>query len=91
MFLKTRQNIQQNLLSERVSDLNTQYELSKLFKPVTHIEKELKEGLVSEIKPIRKGMKNLPKVIIFLQFLSITDYDDDDEEEEGAVIGDTAE
>ena len=36
-FLKTRQNIQQNFLSERVGDLNTQYEFSKLFKPVTNM------------------------------------------------------
>ena len=35
VFLKTRQNIQQNMLSERLGDVNTQYELSKLFKPVT--------------------------------------------------------
>ena len=34
-FLKTRQNIQQNFLSERLGDVNTQYELSKLFNPVT--------------------------------------------------------
>ena len=26
-FLKTRQNIQQNFVSERVRDMNTQYEL----------------------------------------------------------------
>ena len=31
-FLKTRQNIQQNFLSEHVGDLNTQYELSMLFR-----------------------------------------------------------
>ena len=60
-FLKTRQNIQQNFLSERAGDLSTQYELSKLFKPVTDIQKDLKEGLVSELKLIREGMKNLPK------------------------------
>ena len=46
-FLKTRQNIQQNFLSECVSDLSTQYELSKLFKLVTDMQKDLKEGLVS--------------------------------------------
>ena len=34
-FLKTRQNIQQKFLSERLGDVNTQYELSKLFKPLT--------------------------------------------------------
>ena len=37
-FLKTRQNIQRNLLSERVGDLSTQYDLSKLFKPVTDMQ-----------------------------------------------------
>ena len=56
-FLKTRQNIQQNFLTERVGDLSTQYELSKLFKPVTDMHKDLKEGLVSELKPVREGMK----------------------------------
>ena len=91
-FLKTRQNIQQNFLSERLGDVNTQYELSKLFKPVTDMQKDLKEGLVSELKPIREGMKNLPKTITFPQFPSITAYDDDDsEEEEDAFIGDIAE
>ena len=38
-FLKTRQNIQHNFLSERVGDLSTQYELSKLFKRVTDMQK----------------------------------------------------
>ena len=63
-FLKTRQNIQQNFLSERVGDMSTQYELSKLFKPVTDMQKDLK-GLVRRLKPIREGMKNLPKAIKF--------------------------
>ena len=46
---KTRQNIQQNFLSERVGDLSTQYELSKLFKPVTDMQKDLTEGIESEL------------------------------------------
>ena len=87
-----RQGIQQNFLSERLDDVNTQYELSSFFKPVTDMKKYLKEGLVSELKPIREGMKNLPKTITFPQFQSITAYDDDDgEEEEDAFIGDNAE
>ena len=91
-FLKTRQNIQQNVLSERVGELSTQYELSKFFKTVTEMQKDLKEGIVSELKPIREGMKNLPKVITFPQIPSITAYDDDDgEEEEDVFIGDIAE
>ena len=47
-FLKTRQNIQHNFLSEHVGDLSIQYELSKLFKPVTDMQNDLKEGIVSE-------------------------------------------
>ena len=61
-FLKRRQNIQQNFLSECLGDVNAQYELSKLFKPDTDMQKDLK-GLVSELKPIRAGMKHLPKTI----------------------------
>ena len=53
-FLNTRQNIQQNFLSERVGDLSTQYELSKLFKQVTDLQKDLTEVIVSELKPIRE-------------------------------------
>ena len=56
-FLKTRQNIPKNFLSERLGDVNTQYELWKLFKPVTDMQRDLKEGLSSELKPVREGMK----------------------------------
>ena len=55
------------------------------------MQTDLKEGLVSELKSIREGMKNLPKVITFPQFPSITAYDDDGEEEEEVFIGDIAE
>ena len=55
------------------------------------MQKELKESLVSELKPIREGMKNLPKAITFPQFRSITAYDDDGEEEVDVFIGDIAE
>ena len=90
-FLKTRQNIQQNFLSERVGDLSIQYEFSKLFKPLTDMHKDLKEGLVSELKPIREGMKNLKNFITFPHYPSITAYDDDGEEEVNVFIGDIAE
>ena len=73
-FLKTRQNLQQNFLSERVGDLSTQYELSKFFKPVTNMQKDLKESLLSELKQIRERMKQLPKAITFSQYRSITAY-----------------
>ena len=71
--------------------MNTQYELSKLFKLVTDMQKDLKQGLVSELKPIKEGMKNLPRVITFPQFPSITAYDDDGEEEVDVFKGDISE
>ena len=51
------------------------------------MQKDLKEGLVNELKPIREGMKNLT----FPQFPSIIAYDDDGEEEEDVFIRDIAE
>ena len=55
------------------------------------MQKYLKEGLVSELKPIREGMKHLPQAVTFPQYPSITAYYDDGEEEEGkAVIGNIA-
>ena len=55
------------------------------------MQKDLKEGLVSDLKPIREGMKKLPKAITFPQYPSTTAYDDDGEEEEDVFIGDIAE
>ena len=56
------------------------------------MQKDLKEGLVNELTPIREGMKKLQKTITFPQFPSIAAYDDDDgEEEEDVFIGDIAE
>ena len=43
------------------------------------------------MKPIREGIKNLPKAITFPQFSFITAYDDDGEEEKDVFIGDIAE
>ena len=55
------------------------------------MQKDLKEGLVSELKPIREGMKHLPRAVTFSQYPSITACDDDCEEEGKAVIGNIAE
>ena len=53
------------------------------------MQKDLKECIVRELKPIREEMKNLPKSITFPQFPSITAYGDYGEED--AVLGDIAE
>ena len=51
-FLKTKRNVQDNFVSEGVGESSTQYELSKLFKPVMDTQKELKESIITKTKPI---------------------------------------
>ena len=43
------------------------------------------------MKPIREGMKILPKAIAFPQYPFITAYDDDEEEEVDVFVWDIAE
>ena len=59
-FLKTKKNIQEKFITERLGDINTQRELSKLFKPITETQKDIKESLVSELRPIKESLKELP-------------------------------
>ena len=54
------------------------------------MHKDLREGLLNELKPIREGMKHLPKAVTFPQYPTITAYDDDGKEEGKAVIGNIA-
>ena len=89
-FLKKRQNIQQNFLSELVGDVNTIRTFEALQTSYGDA-KTFKKRPCNELKPIREGMKNLPKAITFPQFPSITVYDDDGEEEVNVFIGDIAE
>ena len=53
-FLKTKKNIQDNYLSERLGDINIQREMSKMFKPITETQKDVKESLLEELKPITR-------------------------------------
>ena len=55
------------------------------------MQKDLKERLVSELKPIREGIENSPKAKKFPQYPSITTHDDDGEEEGDVFIGYIAE
>jgi len=85
-FLKTKKNIQDSFITES-GDISAQRELSKFFKPVTDTQKDIKESLVREIKPITEGIKRLPTAITFPQLLAITEaLEEDDEEEEEGVI-----
>ena len=88
-FLKTKKNIQENLLSERLGDISEQRELSKLFKPITESQKETKESLVQELKPITEGLKELPAIAYphpQLQAIAAPPEGDEDDEDEESMM-----
>ena len=54
-FLKTKKNIQRNQLAERLGE---QAQFTRQYKPITDVQKDLSQNILSEIK-------NLPKAIDF--------------------------
>jgi len=43
-FLKTKKNIQDSFITERLGDIGAQRELSKFFKPITDTQKDIKKA-----------------------------------------------
>ena len=84
-FLKTKKNIQEKFITERLGDISAQRELSKLFKPITETQKDIKESLVSELRPIKESLKELPAAITFPQLQAIAAPPEDEDEEEGVM------
>jgi len=70
-FLKTKKNIQEKFITECLGDISAQREISKLFKPITETQKDIKERLVSELRPIKESLKELPAAITFPQLQAI--------------------
>jgi len=83
-FLKTKKNIKENFLKERLGDISMQRELSKLYKPITETQKDIKESLVSELKPIKESLKELP-ALAFPQLQAIAAPPEEDEDEEDVM------
>ena len=83
-----KKNIQNNFISERLGDISAQRELSKFFKPITETQKDIKESLVKEIKPITVGIRELPAAITFpqLQAIAPPPPDEEDKEDEEGVM-----
>lgn len=50
-FLKTKRNIQQNVLEEKIGDIGLQRELTKLYKPIT----DSQSGLYSQLSAIKEA------------------------------------
>jgi len=70
-FLKTKRNIQENFLTERLGNINVQREMSKMFKPITEAQKDTKKSLLEELNPIRQNLKDLPAIVSVPQLQAI--------------------
>ena len=57
-FLKTKKNIQRNQLAERLGEQDAMAQFTRQYKPITDVQKDLSQNILSEIK-------NLPKAIDF--------------------------
>src|SRR5688572_26858396 len=89
-FLKTKKNIQQNFLAEKLGDIGMQQELTKIYKPIVDSQSAISKeqnALLSTIKEnsaaTSDALKALPasissslKAIQFPQYPSIEAYED---------------
>ena len=97
-FLKTKRNIQQNYLSEKLGDIGQQQELMKLYKPII----DSQSGIAKELGSIKENtiattnaLKALPassslKAVQFPQYPSIEAYEDPVEDIRTLELGDLA-
>ena len=85
-YFELKENIRDNLLSERTGELQLQTELSKFYRPITETQKattrEITEGLI----PIREGIEKLPQGMQPLGEASGETF----EEEEDKSVGEIA-
>ena len=97
-FLKTKKNIQQNFLSEKLGDIGLQRELTKIYKPII----DTQSGIAKELGSIKENttatvdaLKALPappslKAIQFPQYPSIEAYEDPVEDVRTLELGEIA-
>ena len=59
-YLKTKRNIQQDFLSERMGDASLQQELTKLYKPITNAQTRTQKALHENLRAV----KALPALLV---------------------------
>ena len=100
-YLELKKNIRNNLLSERIGELQLQTDLSKLYKPITETQKATTREITEGLKPVREGLETIRKEVhdipgIVSNIEAIKRYDEvkeeeeEEEEEEDENIGDLA-
>ena len=65
-YLDLKKNIWGNLLSQRTGEQDLQTVDSKFFKPITETQKATAREITEELKPIKEGLENLPRLLHFL-------------------------
>ena len=90
-FLALKNRIKDNFRKERLGEIETQRDLTKLFKPVTETQKATTKEITEELKPIKEGIEKLPQAIKFPAFPSIEVSKEKETFVETYFIGDIAE
>jgi len=85
-FIESKNNIQRDLMSEKIGDIGLQRELTKAYKPILESQSKMSTDLRGELSAIKESsissanaLKALPtslKAIQFPQYPSIEAYDD---------------
>ena len=90
-YLELKKNIRDNLLSEKTGEQQLQTDLSKIFKPITEMQKAAAKEITEELKPIKEGIESLPQAITFPAYPSIEASKEKETFVEPYFIGDIAE
>ena len=92
-FLKTKKNIRQQQVNERLGEQNDLMSLAKQYKPIIDAQKHETENIIKQLVPIQDGFNALPRHIAQL---AITGAERDDEgegasgDEPPEILGTTA-
>ena len=94
-YLELKKKIRDNLLSERIGEQQLQTDLSKFYRPITETQKATTREITKGLKPIREGIKKLPKAIQPLgkatEEEEEEEEEEDEEEEDELSVGEIAE
>jgi len=88
-FLKTKKNIEDSYLSDSLDGIDVHREMSKLSKPITEAQRDVKESLLGELRPIKE---KLPAITFpQLQAIAAPPEESEDLDTSGLFIGPVAE
>ena len=63
-YLELKNNMRDNLLSERTGEQQLQTELTKFYRPITETQKATAREITEGLKPIREGIEKLPQAML---------------------------